>query len=51
MKGQVSFEICELLFPDDGVIICCTRPDMEEAAHVFDEVAAEWGMTVSIIKT
>ena len=35
----------------DGVIVCCTRQDMEEAAKVFDEVAAEFGLTVSVVKT
>ena len=35
----------------DGVIVRCTRQDMEEAAKVFDEVAAEFGLTVSVMKT
>ena len=50
-RKPLSFEISELLFADDGVITSCTRPDVEEAAHMFDEVAAEWGLTVSVIKT
>jgi len=31
-RKPLSFEITELLFADDGVIVCCTRQDMEEAA-------------------
>ena len=50
-RKPLSFEITELLFADDGVMVCCTRKDMEEAARVFDEVAAEFGLTVSVIKT
>ena len=50
-RKSLSFEITELPFADDGVIICCTRQDMEEAARVFDEVAAEFGLTVSVVKT
>ena len=50
-RKPLSFEITELLFADDGVIVCCTRQDMEEAAGVFDEVAAEFGLTVSVVKT
>ena len=34
-RKPLSFEITELLFTDDGVIVCCTRQDMEEAARVF----------------
>ena len=50
-RKPLSFEITELLFADDGVMVCCTRKDMEEAARVFDEVAAEFGLTVGVIKT
>ena len=49
-RKPMNFEITELLFADDGVIVCCTRQDMEEAARVFDEVAAEFGLTVSVVK-
>ena len=41
-RKPLSFEITELLFADDGVMVCCTRKDMEEAARVFDEIAAEF---------
>ena len=44
-RKPLSFEITELLFADDGVIVCCTRQDVEETARVFDEVAAEFGLT------
>ena len=30
-RKPLSFEITELLFGDNGVIVCCTRQDMEEA--------------------
>ena len=43
-RKPINFEITELLFADDGVIVCCTRQDIEEAARVFDEVAAEFGL-------
>ena len=50
-RRPLSFEITELLFADDGVIVCCMRQEMEEAVRVFDEVAAEFGLTVSVVKT
>jgi len=34
-RKPLSFEIIELLFGDNGVIVCCTRQDMEEATRVF----------------
>ena len=45
----LSFDITELLFADDGVIVCCTSQDMEDTARVFDEDAAEFGLTVSVV--
>ena len=42
-RKPLSFEINELLFADYGVIVCCTRRDMEEAA--------EFVLTVSVVKT
>jgi len=50
-RKPLNFEITELLFTDDSVIVCCTRQDMEEATRVFDEAAAEFGLTVSVVKT
>jgi len=50
-RKRLSYGITELLFADDGVIVCFTRQDMEEAARVFDEVAAEFGLTVNMVKT
>jgi len=49
-RKPLSFEITELIFADDGVIIRFMRQDMKEAARVFDEVAAEFGLTVSVVK-
>jgi len=49
-RKPLSFEITELLFGDNGVIVCCTRQDMEEATRVFDEVVADRSkLTVSTI--
>jgi len=46
VRKPLSLEITELLFADDGVIICCTRQGMEEAVRIFDEAAAEFGLVV-----
>jgi len=48
-RKPLSFKITELLFANDGVIVCCTRQDMEEVARVFDELAAEFGLAVSVV--
>ena len=46
-RKPLSFE---LLFVDDGVIVSCTRQDMEQATK-FDEVAAMFELTLSVVKT
>ena len=43
-----SFVISECLFADYSALICALRSDMVIAARVFEEVAAEFGLTLSI---
>ena len=50
-KAPLSFKLTELLFADDGAILCYTRQDIKEAARVVDETAAEFGLTISVVKT
>jgi len=45
------FVISECLFADDAALICASRSDMVIAARVFEEVTAEFGLTLSIRKT
>ena len=53
MKGYgnhaLSFEITELLFAVDGVLVCCARRRVLEC--LMHDVAAEFGLTVSVVKT
>ena len=39
----------ELLFADDGVVVRLTREDMDEAAGILGDVAADWGLTISAV--
>ena len=45
------FVITECLFTDDAALICSSRADMVIAARIFEEVTAEFGLTLSIPKT
>ena len=45
-----SFVISECLFADDAALICASRSCMVIAARVFEEVTAEFGLTLSIPK-
>ena len=46
-----SFVISECLFADDAALICSSRADMDVAARIFEDVMAEFGLTLSILKT
>ena len=39
------------LFADDAALICSSRADMDVAARIVKEVTAEFGLTLSIMKT
>ncbi len=43
--------VTELQFADDAAEVTSTREEIERAAHVLEEVTAEWGLTVSLSKT
>ena len=50
-RRPLSFTVSECLFADDAALICSSREHMDEAAKVFDEVSAGWGLTLSVPKT
>ena len=50
-RRPLQTTVTELLFADDAVVVVSGREDMERAAHVLDEVATEWGLTMSLVKT
>ena len=43
--------LSECLFVDDAALVCSCREDMVLAASTFDEVATEYGLTLSVPKT
>jgi len=43
--------LSECLLADDAALICTSRLDMIIAARLFEEVIAEFGLTISILKT
>ena len=51
IRRSSSFVISECLFADDAALICSSRADMAVAARIFEEVVAEFGLTLSILKT
>ena len=46
-----SFVLSECLFANDAALVCSCREDMVLAARTFDEVAIEYGLTLSVPKT
>ena len=45
-----SFVLLECLFVDDAAVVCSSRENMVLAASTFDEVATEYGLTLSVPK-
>ena len=50
-KRPSSFVLSECLFADDAALVCSCREDVVLAARIFDEVATENGLTLSVPKT
>ena len=46
-----SFALSECLFAGDAALMCSCREHMVLAARIFDEVATENGLTLSVPKT
>jgi len=46
-----SFVPSECLLADDAVLVCSCREDVILAARMFDKVATEFGLTLSVSKT
>lgn len=42
--------VTELQFADDAALLGASRDEMERAARIQDEVASEWGLTISLPK-
>ena len=43
--------VTELQFADDVAVLGSTREEIERTANVLEEVASQWGLTVSLSKT
>ena len=50
-KRPSSFALSECLFADDAALVCSCRGDVVLAARIFDEVATENGLTLSVPKS
>ena len=50
-KRPSSFVLSEFLFADAAALVCSCREDVVLAAGIFDEVATENGLTLSVPKT
>ena len=50
-KRPSSFVLSEYLFADDAALVCSCREDVVLTARIFDEVATENGLTLSVPKT
>ena len=50
-KRPSSFVMSECLFVDDAALVCSCRENMVLAARMFDKVAGESGLTLSVPKT
>ena len=46
-----SFVLSEWLFADDAALVCSCRENMVLVARIFDEVATEHGLTLSVLNT
>ena len=46
-----SFVLSECLFADDATLVCSFRENMLLAVRIFDKVATEHGLTLSVPKT
>ena len=46
-----SFVLSECLFADNTALVCSCREDVVLAARIFDEIATENGLTLSVPKT
>ena len=51
IRKPSSFVLSEFLFADDAALVCSCRENMVLAARLFDEVATENGLTLSVPKT
>ena len=45
-----SFALSKCLFADDAALVCSCREDMVLAARIYNEVATEYGFTLSVPK-
>ena len=45
-----SFVLSESLFADDATLVCSIRENMVLAVRIFDKVATEHGLTLSVPK-
>ena len=50
-KRPSSFVLSECLFADAAALVCSCREDVVLAARIFDEIATENGLTLSVPKT
>ena len=49
-QKPLMMTVTELQFADDAALVGASRDEMERAARIQDEVASEWGLTISLPK-
>ena len=50
-RRPLKTTVTELQFADDAALVCSSREGVERSARVLDQVASEWGLTLSLQKT
>ena len=50
-RRPLKTTVTELQFADDAALVCSSREGVERSARVLDQVASEWGLTLSHQKT
>ena len=50
-RRPLKVAVTEIQFADDVAVLGSTREEIERTVNVFEEVASQWGLTVSLSKT
>ena len=50
-RRPLKTTVTELQFADDAALVCSSREGVERSARALDQVASEWGLTLSLQKT
>ena len=50
-RRPLKITVTELQFADDAALVCSLREGVQRSARTLDQVASEWGLTLSLQKT